>query len=323
MDALISIIVPVFNAEDYLEQCLRSIVKQTYTNLEILLIDDGSTDSSGNICEKFASEDNRVKVVHKKNGGVSSARNTGLKLAQGEYISFIDSDDCVDKEYISAMYEKIKKTNSDISFCRYSKLIKEKTIEVREMLPEYIIVNTHDEKFVNFFCCFFDFKQYIFGSSCRILFKKILAKDTWFDVNINVSEDLLFLLNIMLKSKVITSVNQSLYFYRQTSTSVSHSYKKNYLNNQLKLYFELEKIFDLINNEICNKKFHIHACLLCYYVISNELKFKQQEMRISIQRLRDSAIYKYFTLKNGLRIYGLKSKFKFLITWFLVKTRLA
>lgn len=321
MDALISIIIPVFNAEKYIAECLNSITQQSYTNLEILLIDDGSTDNSGSICDEFANEDNRIKVIHKENGGVSSARNIGLQLAQGEYISFIDSDDCVDKEYISAMYEKIIKTNSDISFCKYSKLINQKLFEVKELLPEYINVDTREQTFVNFFLRFFSFRECIFGSCCRILFKKELAKNTRFDLNINVSEDLLFLAKIMLKSKAITSVDQQLYFYRQTSNSTSHSYKRNYLNSQVYLYLELEKIFKLFDNKKCKKHFYTYICLLCYYVISNELRFKQKEKKTSIERVRESVIYKYFSLKNGLRIYGVKSKLKFLITWFLIKTR--
>ena len=100
-DPLISVIVPVYNIEKYLERCVNSIREQTYTNLEILLVDDGSTDSSGTICDKFAEEDNRVRVFHKENGGSSSARNLGIAEAKGEYLGFVDSDD-----YISAnMYE--------------------------------------------------------------------------------------------------------------------------------------------------------------------------------------------------------------------------
>ena len=94
MRPIISIIVPVYNTEKYLDQCIQSVLAQTYTNWELLLIDDGSTDSSGAICDKYAAEDNRIRVFHKENGGVSSARNLGLDNAQGEWISFVDADDC-------------------------------------------------------------------------------------------------------------------------------------------------------------------------------------------------------------------------------------
>lgn len=321
MDALISIIVPVFDSEAYVAECLHSILQQTYKNLEILLIDDGSTDNSGKICDKYASEDSRIKVVHKGNGGVSSARNLGLQMAQGEYISFIDSDDFVDKEYISAMFKKIRDNNSDISFCKFSKLVDDKKVEIEEPIPEYINVNIKDESFVDFFCRFFCLKQNIFGSACRLLFKKELAKDICFNSDIKISEDLLFLANIMLKARGITTVNQHLYFYRQTSGSVSHSYKKNYLTGQVALYIELTKLFRLFKDRNSERIFRAYICLLCYYVISNELKFKQEARKTTIQNFRSSPMYQHFTLKNGFMIYGIKTKLKFLITWFLVKMR--
>lgn len=321
MDVLISIIIPVFNAEKYIAECLTSVITQTYTDLEILLIDDGSTDQSGQICDQFANEDKRIKVIHKSNGGVSSARNTGLEWAQGEYIAFVDADDCVDKEYISKLYKKIIDTKADISFCGYSKLINTNLYEVKESIPECVNVNTHDEAFVDLLCRLFTLKNYIFGSCCRILFRKTLAKDIYFNSNIKISEDLLFLVSIMLKAKIIASVSQPLYFYRQASASVSQSYKRDYLNNQEHLYLELEKIFNSLDNEICKKTFCSFICLLCYYAISNELKFKQPERKVNIQRVRESVIYKYFSLKYGLRVFSVKSKSKFIIAWLLTKTR--
>ena len=318
---LVSIIVPVYNTEKYLMECVDSLINQTYTNLEILLIDDGSTDNSGNICDEYSKKDCRVRVIHKENGGVSSARNTGLDLAQGEYISFLDADDVIDKEYVSIMLQKIVETKSDLTFCKYSKFTDESTTVIEEKLPEHVNVDVHDEAFVKFFCRFFDYKQYIFASCNRILFRKSLVYDIRFDQNIKISEDLLFWTCIMLNAKLITSVNQHLYFYRQTTTSVTRSYKKNYLDGQLKLLAELEKKFALFDSEIVHKTFRIHSCLLCYYVLSNELKYKQPTRRSTIQEVRTSKLYKYFTLKNGLRLYGAKSKLKFLITWFLIKAR--
>lgn len=108
---LITVIVPIYNVENYLEKCLNSIVNQQYKNLEILLIDDGSTDLSGKIADKYAAKDNRIKVVHKENGGLSDARNYGLKIMTGEYVTFIDSDDYVTEDYISFMYNLLEQTN--------------------------------------------------------------------------------------------------------------------------------------------------------------------------------------------------------------------
>src|SRR5690554_2285343 len=116
---LISIIVPVYNVEQYIEKCMVSILSQTYRNIEIILIDDGSTDNSGNLCDTYSAIDPRVKVIHKKNGGISSARNSGLEVAMGEYIGFVDPDDWIETNMYESMYSNIKRNNSEICICNY------------------------------------------------------------------------------------------------------------------------------------------------------------------------------------------------------------
>ena len=113
----ISVIVPVYNVKLYLHKCVDSILNQTYQNIEVLLIDDGSTDGSSDICDSYTEKDSRIKVVHKKNGGLSSARNTGLDMATGEYILFVDSDDYIDIEMIRRLYDALVKTGADMSVC--------------------------------------------------------------------------------------------------------------------------------------------------------------------------------------------------------------
>ena len=114
---LISVIVPVFNVEQYLNRCLESIVNQTYTNLEIILVDDGSTDKSGEICDYWKDTDQRIKVIHKENGGLSDARNVGMNMASGEYIGFIDSDDYIAPEMYDRLLKAIIQNDSDIAVC--------------------------------------------------------------------------------------------------------------------------------------------------------------------------------------------------------------
>ena len=116
---LVSIIVPIYNKSEYLDECLTSIKEQIYSNLEIIMIDDGSTDNSGKIADEFANADDRFIVIHKTNGGSSMARNTGLDICKGRYIAFVDADDFVDKNYISALYDALILTESDISVCNY------------------------------------------------------------------------------------------------------------------------------------------------------------------------------------------------------------
>ena len=99
-DKMVSVIIPVFNVSDYLEKCVLSVIKQTYKYIELILVDDGSTDQSGIICDKYREKDNRIKVLHKQNGGLSDARNAGIRIAKGEYISFVDSDDVISPIFI-------------------------------------------------------------------------------------------------------------------------------------------------------------------------------------------------------------------------------
>ncbi len=120
---LISVVVPIYRVEKYINRCINSIQEQEYKNLQIILVDDGSPDKCPAICDDYAQQDRRITVIHKSNGGLSDARNTGIEASKGEYIAFVDSDDYVDKKYISHLYRLIKKYSADISVCKYSKVL--------------------------------------------------------------------------------------------------------------------------------------------------------------------------------------------------------
>ena len=119
---LISIIVPIYNVEKYLNKCVESILKQTYDNLEIILVDDGSLDNCGNICDEYAKKDSRIIVLHKTNGGLSDARNKGINIAKGKYIGFVDSDDYIDNDMFEILYNLCKNNNADISMISYKEI---------------------------------------------------------------------------------------------------------------------------------------------------------------------------------------------------------
>lgn len=127
MKDLISVVIPVYNVEEYLERCIKSVVNQTYHNLEIILVNDGSTDNSGKISDKLSVLDKRIVVIHKKNGGLSSARNEGIAVARGSYITFIDSDDWVSLNYIEVLYRLVKENKAEISVCNFEKIASENT----------------------------------------------------------------------------------------------------------------------------------------------------------------------------------------------------
>ena len=129
---VVSIIVPVYNVKSYVGECVESLCRQTYTNLEILLVDDGSTDGSGEVCDEYAGRDERIRVIHQANRGLSGARNMGLDDARGEYIAFVDSDDLVSTNYVETLYELLMKYEADIAACAYVKGTTEQLTEIRE-----------------------------------------------------------------------------------------------------------------------------------------------------------------------------------------------
>lgn len=133
MEDLISIVVPVYNVEKYLKKSIESILNQTYQNIEILLVDDGSTDSSGKICESFSKVDPRIRVFHKENGGLSDARNFGIEQMKGQYVAFIDSDDYISKDYVWKLYSSIKNNDSEVSICSFL-LVDEKGEKIKDEL---------------------------------------------------------------------------------------------------------------------------------------------------------------------------------------------
>lgn len=163
---LISIIVPVYKVEKYINRCVDSILAQTYKNLEVILVDDDSSDSCPTICDEYAKKDNRVRVVHKKNEGVSAARNDGISIANGKFICFVDSDDYVAENYVQKMVEEQQKNNADVVFCSYYNVCNKVVSKASEDLKE-LVYNKKIEMFfstpnnVMFNLAIVDKKRYI------------------------------------------------------------------------------------------------------------------------------------------------------------------
>lgn len=138
---LISIVIPVYKVEQYLRECVDSVIAQTYKNLDIILVDDGSPDKCPAMCDEYAAKDSRVRVIHKTNGGLSAARNSGIDIARGEYITFIDSDDYVSKTYTEQLYTTLKKSGAGISECLCSSVADDLDEAVS---PDFRIYSAHD-----------------------------------------------------------------------------------------------------------------------------------------------------------------------------------
>lgn len=215
---LISIVIPVYNVEKYLKKCIESVMKQTYKNLEIILVDDGSTDLCSNICDEYEKKDKRIKVIHKANGGLSDARNCGIDMAKGEYIGFVDSDDFIEEEMYERMYECIKKTNSDISICgkyidyengKSIPAIKDKETIVNEMTSKEALIKLNS---------FYKFDMATWDK----LYKRELFKDIRFPYG-KKCEDYYTTYKLFDKSKKIVYFSTPLYHYFQRENSISRS----------------------------------------------------------------------------------------------------
>ncbi len=193
---LISVIVPVYNVEDYLEKSVKSILAQTYDNLEIILVDDGSTDSSGSLCDAYAEKDSRIKVIHKENGGVSSARNAGLDAARGELVGFVDSDDTALPNMFERLLQNMKDTGSDISICNIFYCGAQEGDGAKD---------TGEEKFMTFSAedaiSAMLMRKHFTSSVYNKLFSADLLCDVRFEESIHIGEDLLFCTKAIAKSK--------------------------------------------------------------------------------------------------------------------------
>ena len=209
---IVSVIVPVYNAEKYLKQCIDSIVEQTYENLEIILVNDGSLDSSGCICDDFATKDQRIKVIHMENAGVSSARNTGLRISDGKYIMFVDADDKITAECIEILVKAIEQYDVDIAFG------KSFTSDYGKGKMEEAIVWQNDEALRE--CLRYCISTF---SVWAKLYRKDFIGSTEFSTNIKVNEDALFMFELCCKKPKVVNISDEIYYYRPNENSVSRS----------------------------------------------------------------------------------------------------
>lgn len=245
----ISIIVPVYCAEAYLEKCINHILAQTFVDFELLLIDDGSPDSSGAICDKYAKCDSRVRAIHKNNGGVSSARNAGIKNACGKYVMFCDSDDFVDPRWCIELYSVMEKHNVDMGICGYAYVdsdgirLKGNNVfsdEHRLVLPTTSVWDIYYKCFLNM--------------PWNKIYRRSIINDNSISFNekIQYNEDLLFVLDYLAVSNLsFGMVNMPLYFYRQDiAGSLTKRYLPDLWNIKLEVFRRLDEVIKKSGIEI-------------------------------------------------------------------------
>lgn len=246
--SLVSIIVPVYNAEDFIEECIQSILEQSYTQFELILINDGSTDNSLEICEKYEAIDNRIILLDQMNSGVSSARNAGLNKATGDYIQFIDSDDIVLQDFIKESVYSFKKSNSDLVI----KALKKVNTLTGEEMQHYVVPNIESiskTSFLNnYIMAFMD--SGVFNYPVNKMYKRNIIRENnlFFNKDITLAEDVAFNLEYMRYVESLTLLDSRKYIYRVGSNenSLSQIYKKYFFQQRRKTYFF---VMDFINSQ--------------------------------------------------------------------------
>lgn len=244
MSELISVIVPVYNVEKYLSKSIDSIINQTYSCIEIILVDDGSTDKSGQICDELGMKDNRIRTIHKKNGGVSSARNRGIDEAKGQYIVFVDADDWVEEKYIEYLARLITEDNVQLGMVGYVK-----RRNITDVLSDECINNKkieiNREEALNLILANEENLGYIWN---KIYFKKIIVENQIrYNENILLWEDLLFCCEYISKVQNISFFNAKLYNYYEREGSAVNT---NSLEKELSKVYAAEHIKKVADSEV-------------------------------------------------------------------------
>ena len=248
-DSLISIVIPIYNAEKYLEECLNSIKNQTYKNIEVIMVNDGSKDDSETICKRFSEDDARFRYFTKVNGGVSSARNLGLDNVKGDYITFIDADDWIAEKHLELLINSIKKTNSDIGVSSYKEFNNKDTYYIRVYTKqEKNLLNfekMNRDEFLTLFPKLMS-TNVCFNNAVSKLFRKDLVKNLRFDTSIKYGEDLDFYFRLYMNVDSISYVDELTYVYRIHGDSTTSNFNQEHAEQELAIFKQMyEKIQEI------------------------------------------------------------------------------
>lgn len=290
MNPLISIIVPIYKVEEYLEKCIESILAQSITNFELILIDDGSPDECGKICDFYESKDNRIKVVHKQNEGLSAARNSGLNIAEGDYVGFVDSDDWIHKEMYEILLTLLIDNNADIAQCEFIRTFDEEE-SVDNSQRNTIETFDNNESLKNIY----NKKAISTVVSWNKLYKRELFEYIRFPKG-KIHEDEFTTHKLLYKSKKLVYTNKVLYFYRQTPNSIMNSKFNKKRLDILDAMQERLEFAELIQNEIfINETLQKYMFRLVsfYYKCKKEIP-EEKDIIKDIKKRSDLLFFKYY-----------------------------
>ena len=305
MEPLISIIIPVYKAEAYLDNCMKSVLNQSYRNLEVILVDDGSPDLSGALCDRYAEEDSRVRVIHKKNGGAADARNCGLDVASGEYVAFVDSDDWIERDMYELLLEQICKYDAKLCVCgRYDVINGER---VAGLGPERNILLDEKNAYRTLLI-----ERELDSSPCDKLYHKSIFSELRFPVGV-INEDAAIIHQIISNAGGVCLLNRRLYYYNHHAGSVTTSA---FSEKNLIMKKHAERTVDYILSKYPDLSDEAQAYLakryieLCVYIIradkavqkAQEATFTELMHKISSAKrlLQTKELVKYFMLRFGV-----------------------
>ena len=283
MEGLLSVIVPVYNVELYIERCANSILCQSYNNIELILVDDGSTDSSGMICESIASKDCRVKVIHQENQGLGPARNTGLEVINGDYVTFVDSDDWVEPNTYELMIHKMITNGCDVSTCARNIVTDEWIIERCFCLESGMRLNNTEA--VNYFLL----QKNMNMSACDKVYVASLFEHTRFPGNFLVSEDIVPIYSVLSRARGIylTGVPLYNYYYRDGSLS-----KTRFSTKTMGMVYYSEDVAKRVCKDfpdlVASADYFKIDQLITAYRILRRSKYSGEEKKELLQKLKDN-----------------------------------
>jgi glycosyltransferase EpsH len=318
----ISIIIPIYNAEKYLEKCLNSIVSQNERDCEIILINDGSKDSSIDICKKFSEQDNRIIVIDKKNGGVSSARNAGLKRANGKFVAFVDSDDYIGKEIYSSIFENFGEEFDVALTGIVYKGRKEKKDNLSFLNDEYVKDSIKTELMPRFYFYGKGFQKHpVSGHAVQMMFKKELIDEVKFSAEISYAEDLLFCMTCLYKAKKVVVDKNCYYYYIRNIASTTEKYMEK-LEKDIETVGQKIELLFLEISERYEKFVNLKFCFIIAFV--RNLSYNKS-FSFCIKKIRECMNRDFFScsIKNtnskllnpwhGYLLFLMKHKYFFLL----------
>ncbi len=274
----LSIIVPIYNVEQYLHKCIDSILAQTFTDFELILVDDGSTDRCPQICDEYAKKDSRIKVIHKENGGLSDARNAGIDIAQGDYLGFVDSDDYIHEQMYEKLYELATKHSAEIACCSIQDIYRDgkfgaknpRAGEIIEISPSYIIENFNTAS------------QLTLLSSCNKIFDKRLFQDIRYPKG-KIYEDAYIFLDLIDQTTKIVRTYEQYYYYRcqRPGSTVNSAYRYGIVDridlaNHFMDFFSSRSIKDQVEHSVVR---YVDAYLINHIAIHADKKEYKKQFR--------------------------------------------